>query len=102
MIRNCNAELLEKHRDDLPCDILQVPHHGNGNVSLECYNIMKAKLYLFQGCYRSWFSDGGEGLFSRNIGVIRTHYFIKSQGVPNDRILLDGLGTVTLKLPVEL
>ena len=99
--RHCDEELLSKHVEDLPCDILQVPHHGNGNVSIKCYEAMNAKLYLFQTCEMHWYSEGFEGLNSRNIGMIRTFYFIKRLGVDNNRILTDSKGILSIELPVK-
>ncbi len=97
----CDKELLEEHYDDLKSDIVQVSHHGNGNVSQKCYEAIGAKLYFMQTCERDWYSEGGEGIFSRNIGMIRTHAFIKSLGVNSKKILTDSKGILTFEFPMK-
>lgn len=99
--QRCDSDLFKYHSEDLKSDVMKIPHHGNGNVSKKCYAAIAPKLFLFQTCERDWYSDGGEGQSTRNIGMIRTHYFIKSLGTPSSCILRDSKGLLAFKLPIE-
>lgn len=77
----CNRQLLGKHRDELAADVVQIAHHGCGNVSDECYAAIGAKVYLMQAGNRFYYSDGGEGLNSHNTGMIRTRRLLCRLGV---------------------
>lgn len=68
----CNNALMEKHRDMLGADVVQIGHHGCGNVSDACYEAIGARLALLPAGNRFYYSDGGEGLNSHNTGMIRT------------------------------
>ena len=99
--RHCDEELLRDYAEYLPCDVLQVPHHGNGNVSYKCYEAMQAKLYVFQTCEMHWYSEGYEGYNSRNIGMVRTMYFIKRLGVDTSKLISDSKGILSFELPIK-
>lgn len=78
----CNNALLEKHRDMLPADVVQIGHHGCGNVSDKCYEAIGARLALLPAGNRFYYSDGGEGLNSHNTGMIRTLRLMEQTHVP--------------------
>lgn len=47
----CNY-IVENYRDDLKSDYLQVPHHGNNNMSEEFYKLVNPKVSFF--CSPDW------------------------------------------------
>lgn len=98
--RVCDADLLENHAAELESDLVQVGHHGCGNVSRECYEKTKGKAFLFQTGERFWYGDNGEGLNTLNAGVIRTRLYLKEMGVPDERILRDTDGILTFRFPM--
>ena len=96
----CNNDLLTRCRDELPADIVQVGHHGCGNVSGECYRAIGAKTYLWQAGHKFWYSDRGDGLGTHNTGVIHTRACIDAMGVPPEAHIRDDHGIVGLSLDV--
>lgn len=94
----CSNDLLARCRADLPADIVQIGHHGCGNVSRAVYEAIGAKLYLWQIGHRFWYSDKGEGLGTHNTGVIRTRAWFDAMGVPSEAIIRDDRGIVGLRL----
>jgi beta-lactamase superfamily II metal-dependent hydrolase len=100
--KTCNNDLLENHLDDLKSDIVQVGHHGCGNVSKECYAAIGAKLYLWQAGNKFWYSDKGLGPGTHDTGVITTRNRICSLGATPERILLDRHGPLSFALPIDL
>ncbi len=99
--QRCDRDLLDDCADELKSDVMKIPHHGNGNLSKKCYAAISPKLFWFQTCERDWYSDGGEGQSTRNIGMIRTHYYIKSLGTESKRILRDSKGLITFEFPIK-
>lgn len=98
----CNADLLENHADELESELVQVGHHGCGNVSRACYEKTKGRGFLFQAGDRFWYGDHGEGLNTLNSGMIRTRLYLKEMGVPDERIFRDAAGILTFRFPLEL
>jgi len=72
----CSNDLTANCRDKLKSDIVQVGHHGCGNVSAECYELIDADVYIWQTGEKFWYSDCGEGLNTHNTGVIRTRAYM--------------------------
>ena len=93
----CNRQLLTRHRDQLPADIVQMAHHGAGSVSEECYEAIGAEKYLMQIGNRFYYSDSGEGLGSHNTGVIRIRRYLCRIGAKE---ICDRYGAVAFRLPV--
>ena len=98
----CNNDLVENHLDELKSDIVQVGHHGCGNVSKECYAAIGAKLYLWQAGNKFWYSDKGFGLGTHHTGVITTRNYICSLGARPQNVILDRHGPLGFALPMEL
>lgn len=71
----CNKHLME-NPEKLKSDIVQVGHHGCGNVSRSCYEAIDAKVYIWQICKKFWYSDCSESTNSHNTGVTRTRYYM--------------------------
>ena len=94
----CNNDLLSRCRADLPADIVQVGHHGCGNVSGECYRAIGAKTYIWQVGHKFWYSDRGDGLGTHNTGVIHTRACIDSMGIPPSAHIRDDHGIVGISL----
>ena len=94
----CNNDLLARCRADLAADIVQVGHHGCGNVSRAVYAATGAKRFLWPTGHRFWYSDGGEGLGTHNTGVIRTRAWLDAMGTPPEANIRDDRGIVGLRL----
>lgn len=78
----CNNDLLARCRADLPADIVQIGHHGCGNVTGECYRAIGAETYLWQASHKFLYSDRGDGLGTHNTGVIHTRACLDAMGIP--------------------
>ncbi|MBQ9099280.1 MAG: MBL fold metallo-hydrolase [Clostridia bacterium] len=98
----CNNDLLQNHREERKSDVVQVGHHGCGNVSKECYAAIGAKKYLWQAGNRFWYSDKGFGLGTHNTGVIATRNNICALGAKPTDIILDRHGPLAFELPMPL
>ena len=98
----CSNDLTENARNKLKSDVVQVGHHGCGNVSEACYRLIDAKVYLWQIGNRFWYSDSGEGLNTRNTGVIRTRNWIMEMEVKRENNYRDTNGILSLSLPLEI
>jgi beta-lactamase superfamily II metal-dependent hydrolase len=95
-------DLVENHADLLKSDIVQVGHHGCGNVSKECYEAIGADVYLWQVGNRFWYSENGEGLNTHNTGVIRTRSYMMECGARLENVYRDTYGILTFTLPIEI
>lgn len=98
----CNNDLLSRCRADLPADIVQIGHHGCGNVTGECYRAIGAQTYLWQASHKFWYSDRGDGLGTHNTGVIHTRACLDAMGVPPKAHLYGDRGIVGISLDNEV
>ena len=98
----CSNDLVENCKDKLKSDIVQVGHHGCGNVSAECYELIDADAYIWQIGEKFWYSDCGEGLNTHNTGVIRTRAYMmrKSPDMRNVYVAMDDI--ISLPLPMKI
>lgn len=93
---------LKKLPDEvLKSDVVQVAHHGVGNLSKELYGRIGARHYLWQAANRFYYSDEGEGLNSKNLGVLRTRMYLHSVDTKPHFHYRDTNGILSLKLPLE-
>ena len=97
----CNNDLLGNHREELKSDIVQVGHHGCGNVSAECYDAISADVYLWQLGNRFWYGEKGEGIATHNTGVIRCRNWMKRRGIKKENIYVNRHELLAFKLPIE-
>lgn len=97
----CSNHLLEQPQL-LKSDIVQVGHHGCGNVSRKCYEAIGAQVYIWQIGEKFWYSDSSEGLGTHNTGVIRTrHYMMGLQ--PKKENIYPVIGNIlSTPLPMEV
>lgn len=72
----CSNDLTENCADKLKSDIVQVGHHGCGNVSGKCYDLIAAEVYIWPVGEKFWYSECGEGLNTHNTGVIRSRAYM--------------------------
>ncbi len=98
----CSNDLLENFAPKLKSDVVQVGHHGCGNVSEACYRAIGADVYLWQIGNRFWYGDNGEGLNTHNTGVIRTRCYIRELGAQHANIYRDTNGILALPLPIPV
>ena len=94
----CNNDLLDRCRADLPADIVQIGHHGCGNVTGECYRAIGAKTYLWQASHKFRYSDRGDGLGTHNTGVIHTRACLDAMGIPPEAHVYEDRGIVGISL----
>ncbi len=94
----CNNDLLARCRDDLAADIVQVGHHGCGNVTGEVYALTGAKQFLWTTGHKFWYSDRGDGLGTHNTGVIQTRAWLDELGVPPEANIRDDHGIRVFEL----
>jgi hypothetical protein len=95
-------DLMENHLEDIRADVVQVGHHGCGNVSRECYEAIGASVYLWQTGNKFWYSDCGEGLNTHNTGVIRTRDYMTECGIKPENVYRDTYGILDFSLPIEI
>ena len=88
--------------EELRAQIVQVGHHGVGNVSREIYRRIGAEVFLYQVAPRFWYSDRGEGLGSHAIGMARNPDWIMDGGAKRENVLDTTRGIVAKKLPYLL
>ena len=98
----CNKDLVENRADKLKSDVVQVGHHGCGNVSRQCYELIDAQAYIWQCGEKFWYQDSGEGLNTHNVGFIRYRAFMKEIGVKNENIYvtLGDIDSFPLPMPI--
>ncbi len=94
--------LKELPPEELKSDVVQVGHHGVGNVSDQVYDLMDAKVFIYQACPRFWYSDRGEGLGSHQIGMDRLRRYLLDCGAKRENIYPNHKGIVALPLPIPV
>ena len=99
----CNNDLVENCADKLKSDVVQVGHHGCGNVSRRCYELIDADAYIWPTGQRFWYSESGEALNSHNTGVIRTRFYIRELGAKPENIYvnIDNILSTPLPFPIH-
>lgn len=88
--------------EELESDIVQVGHHGVGNVSHEIYRRIGGKVFLYQVAPRFWYSDKGEGYGSHAIGMARNLDWLMEDGAKRENVLDTSRGIVACALPVKI
>lgn len=97
-----SGDLMALPAEKLKADVVQVGHHGCGNVCREVYRRIDAKASIWQTGPLFYYSERGEGAGTHNTGVIRTRYWLRGLGMKpcNDRLVMDKL--FETKLPMEI
>ena len=98
----CNNDLVENCREKLKSDVVQVGHHGCGNVSRQCYELIGAKAYLWPIGPRFWYGESGEGLNTHNTGVIRSRVYMKEIGVKPENVYVNMDRILSFPLPMPI
>ncbi len=98
----CANDMTQNFPDKLKSDVVVVGHHGCGNVSKECYEMIGADVYIWPTCQRNWYGDNSEGPHTHNIGILRTRTYMKNRGIKNENIYRDTLDILSFKLPIEI
>ena len=98
----CSNDMTENFPDKLKSDVVFVGHHGCGNVSRECYEMIGADVYIWPTCARNWYGDNSEGPHTHNIGILRTRTYMKDRGIKNENIYRDSFEIQSFKLPIEI
>ncbi len=98
----CSNDLTQNCADKLKSDIVQVGHHGCGNVSAECYKMIDADAYIWPVGEKFWYSDCGEGLNTHNTGVIRSRAYMmrKNPNMKNVYVVMDDI--LSSPLPMKI
>lgn len=98
----CNNHLVAEQGQRLKSDIVQVGHHGCGNVSRECYELIDAKVYWWPIGERFWYGESGEGLNTHNTGVERMRVYMKELGVKNENVYVNMDRIISAPLPFPI
>lgn len=88
--------------EKLQSDIVQVAHHGCLGVPYEGYRLIGAKAALFTCCPRYWYGENGEGLYTYNVGHIRTRNFLRELGIKKENIYRDSNSILAFHLPLKI
>ena len=98
----CSNDLTQNCEDKLKSDIVQVGHHGCGNVSAECYQMIDADAYIWPVGEKFWYSDCGEGLNTHNTGVIRSRAYMmrNNPDLRNVHVVMDDI--LSSPLPMKI
>lgn len=98
----CSNDLVDNHADALKSDVVQVGHHGCGNVSRRCYELIDAKAYIWQCGERFWYQDCGEGTNTHNVGYVRYRAYMKELGVKRENVYvtMDHIDSFPLPMPI--
>lgn len=98
----CSNDLVANCADKLKSDVVQVAHHGCGNVSYKCYELIDADAYIWQISKRFWYGESGEGLNTHNTGVIRTRAYMMRRSPDMENVYVVNEGTLALPLPIPI
>jgi len=98
----CSNDLVENCADKLKSDIVQVGHHGCGNVSDKCYELIDADAYIWLLGEKFWYSDCGEGLNTHNTGVIRSRAYMMRNNPKKENIYIAMDDIISLPLPIKI
>lgn len=98
----CNEDLVNNCADLLKSDVVQVGHHGCGNVSKKCYELIDAKVYLWQCGLRFWYQEKGEGINTHNVGLVRYRTYMMERGTKKENIYvtIDKIHSLPLPIPI--
>lgn len=98
----CSNDLTQNCADKLKSDIVQVGHHGCGNVSAECYELIDADAYIWPVGEKFWYSDCGEGLNTHNTGVIKSRAYMmrKNPNMKNVYVVMDDIMSSPLPMTI--
>ena len=98
----CSNDLTQNCADKLKSDIVQVGHHGCGNVSAECYELIDADAYIWPIGEKFWYSDCGEGLNTHNTGVIKSRVYMmrKNPNMKNVYVVMDDIMSTPLPMTI--
>lgn len=98
----CDMDLVNNMADKLKSDIVQVGHHGCGNVSRKCYELIGADAYIWPIGERFWYSDNGSELNTHNTGVIRTRDFMMQLKPKRENVYLNIDDILSFPLPMPI
>lgn len=98
----CSNDLTQNCADKLKSDIVQVGHHGCGNVSGECYEMIDADAYIWPVGEKFWYSDCGEGLNTHNTGVIRSRAYMMRNNPDRRNIYVVKDDILSSPLPMKI
>ncbi|MBE6596061.1 MAG: hypothetical protein E7641_00160 [Ruminococcaceae bacterium] len=98
----CDMDLVNNMADKLKSDVVQIGHHGCGNVSRRCYELIGADAYIWPIGERFWYSDNGTGLNTHNTGVIRTRDFMMQLHPKKENVYLNIDDILSFPLPMPI
>ena len=94
------VKIVEQSPEALECDIMVVSQNGNGGISRRCYELAKAKNYLYQTTMAKYFGDNGEGFAASADSITRARNIISECGVRYEDIYADIYGMLSIPLEV--
>ncbi|MCQ2428072.1 MAG: MBL fold metallo-hydrolase [Clostridia bacterium] len=97
-----SRDLLSLPAGKLRADVVEVGHHGCGNVSKHVYEAAGASASVWHTGPRFLYSESGEGLGTHNTGVVRTRAWLRELGLgtENEHIIIDDLFETPLPMKI--
>lgn len=94
---NSSKKLLEKQKDKLKSNIVQMAHHGQAGATEELYNEIKPNICLWPTLEWLWNNDAGQGENSGEWKTFETRNWMKELKVNKNYVSKDGDLTIKIK-----
>lgn len=91
-----SKKLLEKHKNELKSDVVQMSHHGQSGVPKELYEQVKPKICLWPTPEWLWNNDNGGGYNSGNWKTLETRAWMQELGVKRNIVAKEGDITIRI------
>lgn len=91
--------LLERHRDEMKSDFVQMAHHGQNGVLFDVYKAIEPKVCFWDTPLWLWNNDAGEGFNTHIWQTVIVRGWIDELGVKYHFVTKDG--TNVIELPYE-
>lgn len=90
-------KLLQKQKEKLKSDIVQMAHHGQAGATKEVYKEIQPKICLWPTPNWLWDNDRGEGYNTASYKTIETRQWVNELKVEQNIIAKDGDKTIEIK-----
>ena len=93
---NSSQKLLNKQKEKLKSDIVQMAHHGQSGATEELYKVVNPKICLWTTPEWLWNNDAGEGLNTGPWKTFETRKWMEKLKVEKNYIAKDGDIEITI------
>lgn len=93
---NSSKKLLNKQKEKLKSDIVQMAHHGQSGATEELYKVVNPKICLWPTPQWLWNNDAGEGLNTGPWKTFETRKWMEKLKVEKNYIAKDGDIEITI------